>query len=151
MTDAECLAEFRFKKRDIPSLVEVLGVPETIKCEQGTLCDGMEGLCMLLRRLSSPCRYLDMIPRFTKAVPVISLVTNTVVDFLYDIHGHRITKWNHNILGPDQMEMYAAGITARGDPLKKMLWLYRRHRETYRSPRRKSAGPVQRAQEGPRP
>ena len=118
MTDAKCLAELRFKKRDIPLLAEVLGVPETIRCEQGTLCDGMERLCMLLRRLSFPCRYLDMIPRFAKAVPVISMVTNTVVDFLYNIHGHRITRWNHDILGPDQMEIHAAAIAARGAPLQ---------------------------------
>ena len=36
MTDSECLAEFRFKKRDIPLIAEVLGVPETIRCEQGS-------------------------------------------------------------------------------------------------------------------
>ena len=59
MTDCECLAEFRFKKRDISLIAEVLGVPETIQCEQGSTCDGMEGLCMLLRRLSFPCRYGD--------------------------------------------------------------------------------------------
>lgn len=37
MTDSECLAEFRLKKRDIPLLAEVLGVPETIRCEQDLL------------------------------------------------------------------------------------------------------------------
>ncbi|XP_068752999.1 uncharacterized protein [Montipora capricornis] len=118
MTDSECLAEFRFKKRDIPLIAEVLGVPETIRCEQGSTCDGMEGLCMLSRRLSFPCRYGDMIPRFAKPVPVISMVTNTVLDFIYDTHGARITRWNHDILGPDQMEMYAAAISAKGAPLQ---------------------------------
>ena len=103
---------------DIPLLTEVLGVPETIRCEQGSTCDGMEGLCMLLRRLSFPCRYGDMIPRFAKPVPIISMVTNTVLDFIYDTHGARITRWNHDILDPNQMEMYAAAITARGAPLQ---------------------------------
>ena len=36
MTESECLSEFRFRKRDIPMLVDVLGIPETIRCEQGS-------------------------------------------------------------------------------------------------------------------
>ena len=118
MTESECLSEFRFRKRDIPILADVLGIPETIRCEQGSTCDGLEGLCMVLRRLSFPCRYADMIPRFAKPVPVISMVTNAVLDMIYATHSPRITRWNHAILDPDQMEMYAAAITARGAPLQ---------------------------------
>ena len=72
MTESECLSEFRFRKRDIPILADVLGIPETIWCEQGSTCDGLEDLCMVLRRLSFPCRYADIISRFAKPVPVIS-------------------------------------------------------------------------------
>ena len=118
MTESECLSEFRFRKRDIPILADVLGIPETIRCEQGSTCDGLEGLCMVLRRLSFPCRYAGMIPRFAKPVPVISMVTNAVLDMIYATHSPRITRWNHDILDPDQMEMYAAAITATGAPLQ---------------------------------
>ena len=31
--------------------------------------DGMEGLCMPLKRLAYPCRYNDMIPRFGRPIP----------------------------------------------------------------------------------
>ena len=44
------MAEFRFRKTDIALLTEVLEIPETIRCGQGSTCDGLEGLCMLLRR-----------------------------------------------------------------------------------------------------
>ena len=98
MAESECLADFRFKKTDIPLLAEVLNVPQTIRCDQDTTCDGIEVLCMLLRRMSFPCRYEDMIPRFAKPVPVISMITNTVLEYIYDIHGHRITTWNPEIL-----------------------------------------------------
>lgn len=64
MTESECLSEFRFRKRDFPILADVLGIPKTIRCEQGSTCDGLEGLCMVLRRLSFPCRYADMIPSY---------------------------------------------------------------------------------------
>ena len=33
MTGSECLAEFRFKKTDIPLLAEVLQIPQTIRCD----------------------------------------------------------------------------------------------------------------------
>ena len=92
--ESECLADFRLKKMDIPLLAEVLNIPQTICCDQGTTCDGIEALCMLLRRMSFPCRYGDMIPRFAKPVPVISMITNTVLEYIYDIHGHRMTTWN---------------------------------------------------------
>ena len=148
MTESECLSEFRFRKRDIPILADVLGIPETIRCEQGSTCDGLEGLCMVLRRLSFPCRYADMIPRFAKPVPVISMVTNAVLDMIYATHSPRITRWNHDILDPDQMEMYAAAITARGAPPAKLLWIYRRHRKTNRSPWGQPTYLIQRPQAG---
>ena len=49
LKEAECLAEFRFKKAeaDIPVLAEALQIPGVIRCNQGTACDGVEGLCMI--------------------------------------------------------------------------------------------------------
>lgn len=53
MNAAECEAEFRFRKMDIPVLAtvlaEALDIPDRFICEQGTVCDGIEGLCILLR------------------------------------------------------------------------------------------------------
>ena len=63
MDEAECKAEFRFEKSDLHQLAEALRIPREFKCEQ-SVCDGMEGLGMLLRRLAYPCRYSDLIPRF---------------------------------------------------------------------------------------
>ena len=44
-SEAEFKTDFRFEKYDIPLLVEVYGLPYEIKCKQGTVCDGTEGLC----------------------------------------------------------------------------------------------------------
>ena len=78
---------------------------------------------MVLRHLSFPCRYVDMTPRFEIAVSVISMVTNAVLDIIYATHRPRITRWNHDILDPDQMEMHVAAITAIGAPCKIALGL----------------------------
>ena len=118
MKDDECLAEFRVRKADIPLLVEALGIPTEFVCEQRSVVDGTEALCMLLKRLAYPCRYSDMMQRFgQRPVPVLCMATNCVLDFLYDIHHHKITEWNNSILNPVALQTYADCIQQMGAPL----------------------------------
>ncbi|RUA06629.1 MAG: hypothetical protein DSY43_01655 [Gammaproteobacteria bacterium] len=117
MADSECIAEFRVKKRDLPLLADMLQIPDSFVCDQGSVSEGMEGLCMLLRRLSYPCRYSDMIPRFARPTPVLSMVTNKALDFIYDEHSHRIMDWNHDILDPAHLQTYANAVYAKGAAL----------------------------------
>ena len=117
MDDSECLAEFRVKKRDLPDLAAALRIPDQFVCHQRSVADGMEGLCMLLRRLSYPCRYSDMIARFGRPVPVMSMVTNTVLDYIYTTHSHRILQWNQTILQPAQLQLYADAVSLKGAAL----------------------------------
>ena len=64
MQNDKCLAEFRFHKNDLPTLAEVLGILDQFILEQRSVVEGMEALCMLLKRLTYPCRYSDMMHRF---------------------------------------------------------------------------------------
>ena len=73
---AECKADFRVDKRDITLLVEALRVPPIFKCSNGTICDGTEGLCIVLKRFAYPCRYSDMMPIFGRSVPELSMICN---------------------------------------------------------------------------
>ena len=43
---AECKADFRVEKRDIPLLLVALRVPSPFQCRNGTIFDGVEGLCI---------------------------------------------------------------------------------------------------------
>ena len=52
MNSAECKAEFRVEKHDLPRLVAALQLPPVFKCEQRSICDDMEGLCILLKRVA---------------------------------------------------------------------------------------------------
>ena len=117
ISSADCYAEFRFEKQDIPLLAEALQLPPRFTCQQRSVCDSMEGLCMLLKRVAYPCRYSDMIPRFGRPVSVMSLVTNQVMNYLFDIHGHRITQWNQDILSPPTLQRYALAIFQKGAAL----------------------------------
>ena len=117
ISTADCYAAFRFEKQGIPFLAQVLQLPPTFRCEQRSVCDGIEGLCMLLKRAAYPCRLSDMIPRFGRPASVISLVINRVMDFIFDTHGHLITQCNHNILNPPALQRYALAISQKGAAL----------------------------------
>ena len=118
MDDLECMAEFRCRKSDIEMLGELLRLPQKLVCPQGSVCSGTEGLCICLKRLAYPCRYSDLIYRFGKPPPVLSMIYNEVVQFMYREHGHRVTEWNHAILSPANLQIYAAAVHEKGGPLE---------------------------------
>lgn len=118
LNNSECTSDFRVDKEDIPYLAEQLQVPPRFRCPQGTVCDGLEGLCILLKRLAYPCRYYDLVQRFARPVPELSMISNTVLDWIFDTHGFRLTSWNQPFLSPVYLERYADAIARKGVPLK---------------------------------
>ena len=123
MSEPECKAEFKFNKNDLPVLAEALQIPPSFKLNQGSIVDGMEGLCMLLQWLAYPWRFGDMVPCFGSPVPIISMATNHAVDFIYNTNGHRITQWNNVLLNPPALEMYARLVHNKGAALQNIIVL----------------------------
>ena len=68
MTDDEYKSEFRFLKNGVYLLAEMLDLPDAIKCYNRVVGDGVKALCIMLKRLSYPCRYVDMMPRIGRDV-----------------------------------------------------------------------------------
>ena len=51
-------------------------------------------LCILFElsfRLAYPCRYVDMMSTFARPVPELCMMYNTVLDWIYDVHGFHLT------------------------------------------------------------
>ncbi|CAH3112689.1 unnamed protein product [Porites lobata] len=61
-------------------LLNALRIPASFKCPQGTVCSGLEGLCLLLKRLAYPCRYFDLISTFGR--PKVNYLLSSPVDIL---------------------------------------------------------------------
>ena len=118
LEEAECKADFRVEKRDLHVLANALQIPPSFQTYQRSVADGLEGLCMLMKRFAYPCRYVDMIPLFGRPVPELSMITNHVMNYIYDTHCHRITEWNNNLLSPELLEVYARAIHQKGAPLQ---------------------------------
>ena len=80
MTDDECKAEFLFYKNDIYLLGEVRDIPDIMKCPNSVLVDGTEALSVLLKRFAYPYPFGDMVARFGRPVPQLSMITNRIMD-----------------------------------------------------------------------
>ena len=60
LTDVEWTSEFRFHRRDVDLLDEVLQIPDQ-RSYNSVIVDGIEALCIFLERFAYPCRYSDML------------------------------------------------------------------------------------------
>ena len=58
-----------------------------------------------------------MIPRFGRPAPVLSMITNEVLDFVYETHKDKILDWNHDLLHPNKLQRYADAVYAKGAAL----------------------------------
>ena len=73
---------------------------------------------MLLKRLPYTVRYSDMVPRFALRVPVLSMITNEVLDHVYRTHQHRICQWYPEVMNPLALQRYADAVANKGAPLQ---------------------------------
>ena len=91
MSEADCWADFRLYRHDIYRLAELLNLPDKIVCYNRSTVDKIEGLCILLKRFSYPCRYGDMVPR---SVPELSMISNKVMNLVYENFHHKLRDFN---------------------------------------------------------
>ena len=94
--EEECWTELRCGKDDLELLLNNLQIPADIVCSQRTVCGGMEGMCILLKRLAYPCRYTEVVPRFGCNPTEICLIFNEVLDLIDNCHQHRLLNWHLN-------------------------------------------------------
>ena len=77
--DTECHKELRFRKDDIANLFVCFGIQKKVVCSQRTSCSGLEGLCILLKRVAYPCHYTDMVSRFDRNPSKTCLIFNEIL------------------------------------------------------------------------
>ena len=98
-----------------------LEIPESIICYKGTKVDGIESLCIFLKRFACSCRYSNMISQFRRPVPELCLVSNHVMNFVYDRWGHLLKIMNQQWFARVNLQLFADTIHASWSPLDH-LW-----------------------------
>ena len=107
--ESECWTKLRFERQDLDLLREKLQIPDEIVCCQRSVCEGMEGICILL----------NMVPRFDRNPTELCLIFNEVLDLIYTNRCHRLRNWDRNpFLQPGQLHRYANAIHLQGSPLE---------------------------------
>ena len=129
LSDDECRSEFRFLKNDIYHLAEILQIPNQVRCYNRIVADGIEALCIFLKRFAYPCRYADMqicryadmLPRFARPVPQFCMISNEIMNFIYETQHHRLRSFDQLWLSPENLQNYADVIHAKGTPLSRAV------------------------------
>ena len=86
------LTEFWIKENDILRLFECMQLSDSTASYQKNRCDRFVALCILLKRISYPCRCKDMVPLFGWNLTELCLIFT--LDFIYHRHHHRLESWN---------------------------------------------------------
>ena len=67
LTADECTSEIRIYRRDVYLFAEELQIPDQLRCYVNrVIVDGIEALCIFVKRSAYLCRYSDMMSRFAR-------------------------------------------------------------------------------------
>ena len=117
-TDEQSKVMFRFSKDQIFRLVTALDIPPLYKCSERCVVSGLDGLCLLLRRLSYPNRFCDLEKTFGRPKSVLSRIVTTVLDDIYARFGSKFTHLEHHPwMDLDTLHHFADAIHDKGAPL----------------------------------
>ena len=58
-----------------------------------------------------------MISTFGRSVAELIMISNKVTEWMYNVHGDRITEWNHFIMSPNLLQTYSEAIHDKGTSL----------------------------------
>ena len=120
LTDVQAKSYFRSKKDDIQLLAHHLGIPDRFILKNRCRVSGIEGLCILLRRLTYPNSFCDLERFFGRPISTLSFGVKAVLNFLYDNHHHRLTTFDQPWF-VTRLREYAHRISEKGSTLNNLF------------------------------
>ncbi len=116
LSNEECRHNFRFNKEDLYVLCTLLGLLEHYRSARNRIVwSGLDGLCVVLRRLAYPNRLGDLVPMFGRSVPELSEIFNCTLHDLHTMHSHRVSSINQSWVHHDQ---FAQAVFDKGAALQ---------------------------------
>ena len=118
MTMNKCNATMNYWKTMLKgSAPHTFGLPEVYRCYNGIVVDSVEALCVCMKRFAYPCRYVDLVPKFGRPVPQLCMITNMMVDDLFDRYSHILRELDQPWLSPANLQMHATKVHNKGAAL----------------------------------
>ncbi|KAM7304107.1 uncharacterized protein ISCGN_014007 [Ixodes scapularis] len=109
---------FRFHKEDIGELLSFLRIPDKVTSAQGVVVAGEEALCITLRRLAYPNRWVDLEMLFGRSSSTLSSLATKVLRHIDTTFSHLLQDLNvHSWLDLAELERMSQAVHAKGAPL----------------------------------
>ena len=121
-TDEECFTLFRFNQEEIRRLLNVFKIPETSTTRNGTTMTGLQDFVLVLCRLNYRNRYSDIAAMFGREIPELSMVFNTVINYLFAQYGHLLLDLNQPWLSHDNLRRFADSVHDKHTVIKAKLY-----------------------------
>ena len=96
---------------------DVLQIPDEIICYNRLNVDGIEALCIMLKKFAYPVRYGDMVSRFGGPAPQFSVISTRMTDMIFNLQGHHLSNFQQQWLSPVNLQIFADAIHAKGAAL----------------------------------
>ena len=81
----------------------MLRVPAEFTCYNGLR---VEAICIFFKRFAYPCRYADLILRFSRPDPQLCMIANTTMNKIYDNWHHLFTTFQQPWLDCAKLQLY---------------------------------------------
>ena len=119
-SDCMSLHDFRFRVTDIPKIASVLNLPNGRTRRRGYVCDEITSCCIVLKRMSSPCNWMDLELLFGMSSCCLSEIFWETVESFVSNHGHLVTEFKTALMR-DRAQVYADSVSEKGAPLDKCV------------------------------
>ena len=96
---------------------DIFGIPDGIVTYNRLVVDGSEVMCVFLKSFAYPCRYLDIVSIFGTPVPQYSIITNQIMDSIYNNFHDLLENMNQSWLRPGNLELFCEVIHNKGAAL----------------------------------
>lgn len=115
--DITCERLFRFRADEIRDIIVALRMPDYFTLVNRGRIPSIEGVCIVLRRLAYPCRYIELVQMFGRSESMLSRITSTVLRWICDRWMDTLFHWDHARLTPAKLEEFARAVKDAGSLL----------------------------------
>jgi hypothetical protein len=98
-------------------LQTLLRIPDRIQLDNRSVFSGLDALCILLKRLSYPCRLYDLSRYFGRHIIDLSLIIQFIIKYIIENFDHLLSNLDQPWLNIQAIEQYARAIQNKGSPL----------------------------------
>lgn len=138
LDDNFCWTHFRFYKVDIRRLRALFDIPHEIILPNRIKVSGEEALCILLRRLAYPNRYVtnlcadffkfilwyvirlsDLMQFFPRGISALSLIFNAMVEHILAMKGQVLENLNPIWMSRENIKEFCFSLRRKGSPYTK--------------------------------